>query len=147
MDKNQIRDKIAGKRLKVTHQRMVILSMLYEMNIHPTAEEVHKSLVQDIPSLSLGTVYKTLDTFIACGLANKVMLDDGKMRYDINTDEHHHIILDQKEVIDYTDNEIKAIIQQHLAKKNIQNLQVNDIHLQIFGSRIDPHKPVELEKK
>src|ERR1041384_98319 len=58
--------------LKATGPRMVILSALEQDHGHPTAEQLYETLRQDHPSLSLSTVYQTLDVFIRTGLCRRV---------------------------------------------------------------------------
>jgi len=58
--------------LKATGPRMVILSALEQDHAHPTAEQLYETLRQDHPSLSLSTVYQTLDVFIRTGLCRRV---------------------------------------------------------------------------
>ena len=58
--------------LKATGPRMVILSALEQDHGHPTAEQLYEMLRQDHPSLSLSTIYQTLDVFIRTGLCRRV---------------------------------------------------------------------------
>ena len=44
-----------------------------------------------VPGISLATVYKSLETLVGCGLANKLTYGDGSARYDGRTDPHHHL--------------------------------------------------------
>ena len=70
------------------------------------------------PSLSLATVYSTLETFTGKGLVNKVPVKDGVMRYDAHTDAHHHIYCtNTKEIIDFEDDELNELIKEFLKKK------------------------------
>jgi Fe2+ or Zn2+ uptake regulation protein len=48
---------------------------------HPTAEQLHASLRRAHPSLSLSTVYNTLESFVRAGLCERVN-SDGVFRVD-----------------------------------------------------------------
>jgi Fur family peroxide stress response transcriptional regulator len=63
---------------------------LADTDLHPTAEEVFLAVRQDLPAISLATVYKTLETLVGCGLAVKLTYADESARYDGRTDPHHH---------------------------------------------------------
>ena len=58
--------------IKLTHQRREIYSELAASDDHPSAETLHRRLIQKIPMLSLDTVYRTLATFARHGLIHKV---------------------------------------------------------------------------
>lgn len=77
--------------LKVTPQRLSIFKMLRSAHIHPTAETIYKSLQEDYPTMSLATVYKTLDTFVQHGLVQQLNLGEDSYRYDADTSKHSHI--------------------------------------------------------
>ena len=78
--------------LKVTHQRMAVYSMLAGVDSHPTPEDVYSAIRAQLPSLSLGTVYKILDQFQKHGFLRKVSTEGHVARYDANVEEHHHLV-------------------------------------------------------
>ena len=51
------------KGLKVTPQRIAVYNMLLGTTAHPNAEMIYKTLEPTNPTMSLATVYKTLDFF------------------------------------------------------------------------------------
>lgn len=141
-----IREILSGAGLKATQQRMVVYqALLKTMNQHPTAERIFEVVRPQNPSISLGTVYKTLDIFVSNGLAGKVASDAGFMRYDINMEQHSHIYCSNtQEIIDYHDDELDQLIQQYFEKKNIRNLKIKNIHVQINGLKEDPAQKIEI---
>ena len=78
--------------LKVTGPRLAILGALATDRTHPSAEELHQSLLSTHPSLSLSTVYVTLEAFVVAGLARKLPEIDGRMRVDGTTEAHDHAV-------------------------------------------------------
>lgn len=70
--------------------RLKVLQYLLENRIHPTAEDIYKSLINDIPTLSKTSVYNTLDLFLEKGVVNTLSLKEKELRYDINTYLHGH---------------------------------------------------------
>ena len=68
--------------LKATGPRMVILAALEQDHTHPTAEYLYDTLRRDHPSLSLSTVYQTLDVFIRTGLCRRVSDLGDRLRVD-----------------------------------------------------------------
>lgn len=80
------------KGLKVTPQRLAIYNMLMHTKEHPSAETIYKELVIDNPSMSLATVYKTLDSFKSSGLVRELSVGENCARYDAVTETHSHIV-------------------------------------------------------
>ncbi len=78
--------------LAVTHQRTLIYRELLATGEHPTPESVYERVRQQIPSISLGTVYKNIKTFLDAGLVREVSLHHGTQRLDPNTEPHHHLV-------------------------------------------------------
>ncbi len=88
--------------LKLTHQRQEIFRELAAAIDHPTAETLHQRLRQRIPTLSLDTVYRTLTTFCAHGLTQKVETVESQAHYEVVHRRHHHLICKQcREIIDF----------------------------------------------
>jgi Fe2+ or Zn2+ uptake regulation protein len=77
--------------LRLTGPRLAILKQLRATTAHPTAEDLHASLRPDHPSLSLSTVYKTLEVLLAAGLCHRMRGGEpGTLRVDGTTHPHHH---------------------------------------------------------
>lgn len=140
---SHIKEKIAGSGLKVTHQRIVILDAVLQLKNHPTVEHIFENIRNANPSISLGTVYKTAETFVNKGLLSKVSTNEGQMRYDPKLDSHGHIhCTNTSEIIDYYDEELNDMILNFFKKKRVSNLKIRNITLQINGDKIDPDKSV-----
>jgi len=78
--------------LKATGPRMVILAALEQDHTHPTAEHLYDTLRRDHPSLSLSTVYQTLDVFIRTGLCRRVSGPGDRLRVDGTPQDHDHAV-------------------------------------------------------
>lgn len=124
--------------LKATQQRIVVLQALMDMHNHPNAEQIHDKVKVKNPSISLATVYKTLDSFVQNNLAEKVLTDTDHVRYDCKVHEHNHIYCTNTgEIIDYEDQDLQKLIKEYLAKKKVSNLKIGKIKLIISGEKID----------
>ena len=77
---------------KQFRKRNAILHYLQETKAHPSAETVYADLKQQIPDLSMGTVYRNLNLFRQQGLASVIATVQGVERFDANTDPHVHFI-------------------------------------------------------
>jgi Fur family transcriptional regulator, peroxide stress response regulator len=78
--------------LACTHQRQVIYQALLAARDHPTPEAIYDIVREQIPSISLGTVYKNIRTFLDAGMLSEVSLHHGSLRLDANIHPHHHLV-------------------------------------------------------
>lgn len=76
---------------KRSRQREAILSELRGRTDHPTAEELYFTLKENMPSLSLGTVYRNLSLLSEEGMILKLSCG-GADHFDGNTAQHYHFL-------------------------------------------------------
>ena len=140
------KERLMEAGLKATHQRLVILDALQDSRQHPTAEQVYATIKPGNPTISLATVYKTLETFVENDLIHKVSTREGQMRYDPVLDNHGHIFCaNTHEIVDYYDEELEDLITEFFKKKKVSNLKIKNITLQINGEKLDPDKEVSIK--
>ncbi|MFI3174660.1 MAG: Fur family transcriptional regulator, partial [Bacillota bacterium] len=77
---------------KVTPQRVAVYNMLLNTEEHPDAETIYKSLEETNPTISVATIYKTLDFFKSLDLVHELNVGQGRCRYDANVDTHPHMV-------------------------------------------------------
>ncbi len=88
--------------IKLTHQRLEIYKEMLGVEGHPSAEEVYTRVRPRLPTISLDTVYRTLDLFERAGLISRVTVLDDKSRFDPNMEPHHHLVCTScKSVVDF----------------------------------------------
>jgi Fur family peroxide stress response transcriptional regulator len=122
------------KDLKVTPQRIAVLDVLLNINNHPSAENIVEYMRLSFPHVPIGTVYKILDVFVEKRIVNRVKTDDDTLRYDAIQEKHHHLYSSQSEqIVDYYDDELNKILEDHFRKKQIPDFKIEDIKLQIIG--------------
>ena len=77
---------------KQFRKRNAILSYLRSVTNHPSAEMVFTELKQQIPDISMGTVYRNLNWFRQQGQVSVIATVKGVERFDANTEPHVHFI-------------------------------------------------------
>ncbi len=76
--------------LRKSRQREAILDYLRSTTSHPTAYSVYEVVRQDIPNISLGTVYRNLKLLSAEGKILELALAGSLSRFDGNAQNHYH---------------------------------------------------------
>lgn len=114
----KFKDLLKKNGLKATTQRIAILEMLNSNpGKHLTAEEIYDCVRQDYPDIGLATVYRTIQLLSELGLIDKLILDDGYLRYEIGSSDtgdighhHHHLIcLDCGKIDTFQDDLLEAL--------------------------------------
>ncbi len=76
---------------KVTPQRLAVYEAIHGNTTHPNAEAIYAKLQPHYPSMSLATVYKTMEIFAKIGVVQILQCGEDAHRYDYNTTQHAHI--------------------------------------------------------
>lgn len=77
---------------KYSHQREAIINFLTGRTDHPTADVVYQYLRNDLPTISLGTVYRNLNQMAASGKILRLHVDGKTDHYDACTAPHAHLL-------------------------------------------------------
>jgi Fur family transcriptional regulator, peroxide stress response regulator len=143
--RQELRARILQGGLKATQQRIVILEALVARHgLHPTAEEVFQQLQTNNPGISLGTVYKTLDSFVEAELVSQVF-SAGSRRYDLNDQAHGHIYCtNTNEIIDFTDPDLDRLMAEFFQSRSFKNFSIHHVSVQIVGCKTDPEQTITI---
>ncbi|GBE37505.1 MAG TPA: transcriptional repressor [Nitrospirae bacterium] len=85
-------EKYRELHIKLTPQRLAILSFLDGNKSHPSAEDIYKAVLKQFPTMSFATVYNTLEALKNRGNVQELKIDSHKKRYDPDISRHHHLI-------------------------------------------------------
>jgi Fur family peroxide stress response transcriptional regulator len=91
VDTKQVTTMLREKGFKVTPQRLAIYNVLSNTKAHPNAEMIFNELQSFYPTMSLATVYKTIDILSEIGLVQILNIGEESFRYDANTTHHPHV--------------------------------------------------------
>ena len=76
---------------RMTRQRQLILDEIRKLKNHPTADEIYRILREKMPRISLGTVYRNLETLSKTGLLRKIDVGGTQKRFDGDISDHYHV--------------------------------------------------------
>lgn len=96
--------------MKYSKQRQTILEIIQNRCDHPTAQTIYEQVKTIIPNISLGTVYRNLNSLYENGLINRVQIPNHKDRFDYNINDHAHVYcLNCNEIFDLSKKLLKDI--------------------------------------
>ncbi len=129
-----IADKLVKSGMKVTPQRIAVMQALMKFRHHPTAEEIYREVLQNLPGLSATTVYNVLDAFVLKGITHRIATDSDVMRYDAVCEPHHHLYdVGSERVEDFFDPDLDQLLRQYFDSKKIKGFKPHQIRLQLLG--------------
>ena len=97
--------------VRITKQRLALLSVLTEAIDHPDALELLDRAKKISSTISLATVYRTLAVLVDANLVHRHDFEGGGARYEKAKDHHHdHIVdLDTGEVFEFNSDIIEKL--------------------------------------
>jgi len=111
MNEKNLKQILQRAGLRLTPQRLAIYRLLTSTDRHPTAQMIYEALRPDFPSLSLATVYNTLETLVNLGVVNALgSAGDEAIHYDANTTPHVNLACIRcHQVIDLPSQHVQAL--------------------------------------
>lgn len=117
--------------LKSTPARLTILSYLSEQQAPQAVEDIISHIASEHKAVDRVTVYRILETFFQKGLIKRLELGEGKYRYELAGEDHHHLICESCGAIeDISDCNISELEKEIVHKKKFL---VKRHSLEFFG--------------
>ena len=109
------------KGYKLTSQRLAICKFILSHKDHPTANQIYQALKEEYPTISLGTIYKTLHLLKELGLLQELGFNEGSIRYDPNMELHVNMVCSKcGKIYDYKTENVKNLWDAILSELNIK---------------------------
>ncbi|KRM04837.1 MAG: transcriptional repressor [Liquorilactobacillus ghanensis] len=137
-------NKLREYKIKNTPQRQVILSYLMTSHEHPSIEMIFNYVRGNGFSVSLATVYNTLQLLIDHNLIIEIASDSGgHMRYDYFEEPHYHVIcVNCNKIVDVFDKSYKRLETEAMEKTGYQ---VFNSQYEVYG--LCPECQLKLRKE
>ena len=124
-----------GAGLKMTGQRRIILQIIDEADDHPSVDIVHQRARSVDGTISIATVYRTLNVLDELNLVRQHEFNDKLSRFETNLDQHHHVIdVDGGDVREFTDSRLETLIEDIASELGYDLI---DHKLELYGRRKD----------
>ena len=141
ISQEKFKEMLKEKGLKVTNQRLLVLQVLAEHgDEHMTEEDIFELVKEDYPEIGLATIYRTVQLLLDMQLVDRIMLDDGCVRYEIGDflDEqeghrhhHHHLICTECGSVSAFRDDLLEDLEAYIEKET--GFQVTDHELKFYG--------------
>ncbi len=118
-------------KFRKSKNRNMILEFITNLKKHPTADMIYLGLKKNIPSLSIGNVYRNLNILIEQKLIRKVEVKGLQERFEAICEPHYHFICEGCGAILDLEMPILKDLNKKLQKSS--NLKVNRHQLTFFG--------------
>ncbi len=106
-------DALRRKGYKATPQRIAICRIAVNSRSHPSAQQVYEEVKKIHPTVSLATVYKTLEVLRDLDLVQEINFPKGQARFDSYMSPHINLVcLKCGSISDLDDMTIKEITQK-----------------------------------
>ncbi|AWI85630.1 transcriptional repressor [Alloyangia pacifica] len=115
--------------LRVTQQRMIVMSVLMESEDHPNADELFARTKAIDGSVSFATVYRTLAALEEAGLIRKLSFEHESARFEVTpAAEHDHLVdVDTGEVIEIESAEIERLRRELVERLGYEIISHNTL--------------------
>lgn len=129
-----LEQRCAEAGLKMTGQRKTILKVLDESEDHPSVESVYERAKAQDSSISMATVYRTLNLLDEMDMVVRHEFKENFARYELNMAHHHHMIdLDTGDVVEFQNEEIEKM-KENIARQ--LGYELVECRLELYGRKI-----------
>jgi len=110
-------ENLRKKGYKATTQRIAICRFVLQSRDHPSAQRIYDEVKKVHPTVSLATVYKTLQILKEHGLVQELDLPESQARFDSYAEPHINLVcLQCGNIQDFDDNAAREIVERLAAK-------------------------------
>jgi Fur family iron response transcriptional regulator len=93
--KSRLVEHMKGAGLRPTRQRLALAQIMFSAgDRHLTAEQLYGEALGRSVSVSLATIYNTLNQFTRAGLLRELIISPGCSFFDTNLEDHHHFFFE-----------------------------------------------------
>jgi Fur family transcriptional regulator, peroxide stress response regulator len=120
-------------RLRNTKQRQLILEVLRSTYSHPTVDWLYQQVREQMPNISLGTVYRNLNLLREQGVIQELRYAGQQNRYDGNPMPHYHLTCDSCHQVMDVDIPVQSQLEEKL-RNAMPELDVSGHNLEFYGT-------------
>ena len=120
-----IEDQCSRLGMRLTSQRRAVLQVLGDANDHPSLETIHDRAKKIDKTVSVATVYRTLQYLCQHNLVLKHNFGPLSTRYELYRWDHHHLIdVDTGRILEFASDSLERMVRRiadHLGYEPIEH--------------------------
>ena len=120
-------------RLRNTKQRQMILEVLRSTYSHPTVDWLYQRVREEMPNISLGTVYRNLNLLKEQGVIQELRYAGQQSRYDGNSQPHYHLTCNYCQRVMDVDIPVQQQLENQL-EKAMPEVEISGHNLEFYGA-------------
>jgi Fe2+ or Zn2+ uptake regulation protein len=132
------------KKLRMTHQREIILDELRRCRSHPTADELYERIKKKLPRISLATVYRNLEILSEVGLITKLEISGRQKRFDWDVQDHDHVYCTECHRVDNIPTATTTCLP--VDPEQQKGYQITGCRIEFYGLCPNCQKPRKIQK-
>ena len=113
-------DALKSENIKLTPQREAIFLNIINSKGHRECDDIYDSLIKNKFSISKATIYRTLDILVKYNLIRKLVIGDGKAKYERKIGKPHHdhmICIETGKIIEFDNDQIEKLQEKEAEKR------------------------------
>jgi len=128
-----IREKLEKAQIRLTPQRALIVETIMESSDHPDAILIYRRTIQKDSSVSVATTYRTLNLLEEAGILRKLNMQDGKVRYEIEREDHNHLIdVENERIHEFKDERLGTLLREIVGN---MGYDVESFRVEVVGKK------------
>ena len=116
-------DALKSENIKLTPQREAVFANIMDSDEHRECDDIYNSLLKSGITVSKATIYRTLDILVEYNLARKLVIGDGKAKYEKKIGKPHHdhmICIETGDIIEFDNDQIEILQEQEAEKRGYE---------------------------
>ena len=116
-------DALKSENIKLTPQREAVFTNIMDSDGHRECDDIYNSLLKSGITVSKATIYRTLDILVEYNLARKLVIGDGKAKYEKKIGKPHHdhmICIETGDIIEFDNDQIEKLQEQEAEKRGYE---------------------------
>ena len=116
-------DALKSENIKLTPQREAVFANIMDSDEHRECDDIYNSLLKSGITVSKATIYRTLDILVEYNLARKLVIGDGKAKYEKKIGKPHHdhmICIETGDIIEFDNDQIEKLQEQEAEKRGYE---------------------------
>ena len=116
-------DALKSENIKLTPQREAVFTNIMDSDEHRECDDIYNSLLKSGITVSKATIYRTLDILVEYNLARKLVIGDGKAKYEKKIGKPHHdhmICIETGDIIEFDNDQIEQLQEEEAKKRGYE---------------------------